>query len=138
MAHITQVRVRWDETDQAQIVHFAKYFHWFEVAEVEFFRSCGTSRRELARAAGVGFPRIRCQCEYFSPAYEDDLLEVHTTVAEVTKKTYRLRFEVRRPADGAHLATGELTICCVRVKDGRMLSAPLPAAMVEHLRRATA
>jgi acyl-CoA thioesterase FadM len=47
-----------------------------------------------------------------------------------------LRQEVHRPADGKHLATGEVVACCVKAReDGTYRSFPLPEEMVAALKR---
>ena len=37
----TQIRVRYEETDQMGVVYHAKYFHWFEVARIHFLDEIG-------------------------------------------------------------------------------------------------
>lgn len=129
-------RVCWHETDKAGIVHHANFFFWFEQAEIELFRQSGKSRMQLAKESATAHPRISVRCDFFSPAQEDDVLEVRTEVLNVSEKTYHLRHEVHRPADGAHLATGEVVICCVKEKeDGTFRSHPLPEEMAAALKK---
>jgi YbgC/YbaW family acyl-CoA thioester hydrolase len=131
-----QFRVPWADTDKAGIVHFASFLKWFEQAEIELFRESGKSRKQLNEESGTDQPRLSAKCDYFSPAYDDDLLEIRTTVANISDKTYRLRFEVHRSDDGVHLATGEVVACCIKVQeDGPLRSHPLPGEMVAALKR---
>ncbi|MCL4441489.1 MAG: hypothetical protein M1609_13130 [Firmicutes bacterium] len=37
----TEIRVRYEETDQMGFVYYGKYFTWFEVGRTEFFRTMG-------------------------------------------------------------------------------------------------
>ena len=51
------VRVTWSDTDAAQIVHYSKYFVFFERAEEELYRSLGFSFTDPAEK-GLSFPRV--------------------------------------------------------------------------------
>lgn len=136
LVHVTQIRVHWDDTDKAGIVHHSNYFRWFEEGEVELLRQPGKSRKQMAEESATTYPRVKVSCDFFAPAFDDDVLEVRTSVLEISAKTYRLRHEIHRPADGKHLATGEVVVCCVRAQaDGSFRSHPLPAEMVAALKR---
>jgi acyl-CoA thioester hydrolase len=72
-ASVTQVRVRYAETDQMGVTYYANYFVWFEVARADLLRACGWTYREM-EAAGVRLPVIDAQCEYLrSTAYDEEL-----------------------------------------------------------------
>ncbi|MFQ5913990.1 MAG: acyl-CoA thioesterase [Nitrospinota bacterium] len=136
MAHITEIRVHWADTDKAGIVHHANFFRWFEEAEIELFRESGKTRKRMAEDSDTATPRLSVRCDYFFPAYYDEIVEVRTAVLKVSEKTYHLRHEVHRPADGKRLATGEVVVCCVRAgEDGTFQSHPLSEEMVAALRR---
>jgi acyl-CoA thioester hydrolase len=136
LVHVKKIRVHWDDTDKAGIVHHANFFCWFEEGEVELIRESGKARKTITQETGTANPRVSVRCDYFSPAYEDDTIEIRTSVLRITKKTYHLRQEVHRPADGKHLATGEVVACCVKAReDGTYRSFPLPEEMVAALKR---
>src|SRR5687767_15520762 len=71
---ISQVRVRYAETDQMGVVYYANYFVWFEVARADLLRSLGWTYREM-EAAGVALPVIEAHCQYHRAAKYDDELE---------------------------------------------------------------
>ncbi|MFQ5914248.1 MAG: acyl-CoA thioesterase [Nitrospinota bacterium] len=136
MAHVMRTRVRWADTDQAGIAHFPKYFDWFVQAEMELFRESGKTRKRMNADFGVDEPRLSITCDFFSPAFEDDMIEIRTAVLNISKKSYHLRCEVHRVEDGVHLATGEMIACCVQPQeDGRIRSHPLPDEMLAALKR---
>ena len=136
MVHVKKIRVHWDDTDKAGIVHHSNFFRWFEEGEVELIRDSGKARKTLTQESGTANPRVSVRCNYFSPAYEDDSIEVRSSVLKITQKTYHLHHEIHRPSDGKHLATGEVIACCVkRQEDGTYRSFPLPQEMVAALKR---
>ena len=136
LMHIMEMRVPWHDTDSANIVHHANYFHWTEQAEIELFRKSGKSRKQIGEETGTMLPRLHVECDHFSPAYEDDLIEVRTKVLKLAEKTFHFHHEIRRLADETHLATVELVICCVKVlEDGTMRAHIIPDVMTAELKK---
>jgi len=136
LMHIMEMRVPWHDTDSANIVHHANYFHWTEQAEIELFRKSGKSRKQIGEETGTMLPRLHVECDHFSPVYEDDLIEVRTKVLKLAEKTFHFHHEIHRPADEAHLATVELVICCAKVlEDGTMRASVIPDVMAAELRK---
>ena len=136
LMHIMEMRVPWHDTDSANIVHHANYFHWTEQAEIELFRKSGKSRKQIGEETGTMLPRLHVECDHFSPAYEDDLIEVRTKVLKLAEKTFHFHHEIHRLADETHLATVELVICCAKVlEDGTMRAHIIPDVMAAELRK---
>jgi acyl-CoA thioester hydrolase len=102
---ISQVRVRYAETDQMGIVYYANYFVWFEVARTDLLRHAGWSYREMERE-GVSLPVVEARCEYRQPARYDDELEIRTRGGLLSAVRVRFDYEVVRPSDDTMLAGG--------------------------------
>ena len=99
-------RVRYFETDQMQVAHHAHYFVWFEASRSEFCRKYGIDYAEMEKH-GLFMPIIEANCRYKSAARYDDEVEVLVSVVERTKRTLKLKYEVK--CDGKVLAEGETT-----------------------------
>ena len=78
----TQVRVRYAETDQMNVVYYGNYAQYFEVARAESIRQLGYTYKDM-EADGVIMPVIEFHCKYLRPAQYDDLLTIKTTVKEL-------------------------------------------------------
>jgi acyl-CoA thioester hydrolase len=102
---VTELRVRYAETDAMGIVYYANYFVWFEVGRTDLLRNAGWSYREM-EAAGFALPVIEAQCEYRQSARYDDEVEIRTTGALVSPVRVQFAYEVVRAADGAAIASG--------------------------------
>ena len=89
----TKVRVRYAETDAAEIVYYSNFFIYFEVGKMEMFR-------ELDLPYDRQLPMIEAHCDFKMTAKFDDLLEVHTTVPEVYEKGFKVESKVYREDDG--------------------------------------
>jgi acyl-CoA thioester hydrolase len=102
---ISQVRVRYADTDQMGIVYHANYFVWFEVGRTDLLRHAGWSYREMERE-GFSLPVVEAHCEYRQPARYDDQLEVRTRGGLLSVARLRFDYEVVRPSDDTVLAGG--------------------------------
>ena len=102
---ISQVRVRYAETDQMGIVYYANYFVWFEVGRTDLLRRAGWSYREMERE-GFSLPVVEAHCEYRQPARYDDQLEIRTRGGLLSAVRVRFDYEVVRPSDDTMLAGG--------------------------------
>lgn len=113
---VTEVRVRYAETDQMGRAHHMAYVAWFELGRTEMMRLNGLSYAEMERR-GVLLPVVRLEIDYLGAAGYEDLLTVHTSLAEV--KSRRVRFEYRVLTDDDRpIAEGATVLVCVG-PDGR-------------------
>jgi acyl-CoA thioester hydrolase len=126
---VTEVRVRYAETDQMGRAHHMAYVAWFELGRTEMMRMNGLSYAAMERR-GVLLPVVRLQVDYLGAAGYEDLLSIHTSLAEV--KSRRVRFAYRVLADdGRRIAEGSTVLVCVGA-DGR------PRRLPEDLREGLA
>lgn len=115
MESVTPVRVRYAETDAMGIVHHAVYPVWMELGRSDFLRELGQSYAEW-EAQGVRMSVGEIQVKYRSPARFDELVEVHTRLAEAGRR--KVVFEYNIVRDGVRLAEGR-SIHLVTGADGR-------------------
>ncbi len=127
----TRTRVRYAETDAAQVVHYASYFIYFEVGRIEMFR-------ELGLPYNSRLPIAETHCRYRASARFDDHLAIHSFVKELRTKGYVIGCRVYRITDTGDLEllveghTGMVTAD----SDGRPV--PLPPAYRQTLEAAAA
>jgi acyl-CoA thioester hydrolase len=78
----TQIRVRYAETDQMNVVYHGNFAQYFEVGRVESIRQLGLSYRQL-EATGIIMPVIEWSAKFLRPARYDDLLTIKTILKEL-------------------------------------------------------
>lgn len=100
----TEVRVRYEETDNMGVVYYAKYLVWFEVARTEYLRSLGISYREIEEK-GSYLMVASASCKYLAPARYDDIVRIQSWIPDV--KSSSLRFEYKLFIKDKLIATGE-------------------------------
>jgi len=115
-----EYRVTWADTDAAGVVHFSRYFLFFERCEEEFYRSLGFSFKDIV-AQGLWFPRVEAPCQYKKPARFNDLLVVELRVLELKEKSVRYGFTVLNKESGELLTTGHVV---ADKKTGRATAIP--------------
>ena len=99
--HIHRVDVHFGDCDPAGIVFFPNFSRWMDEASLAFFLSCGVPPwRELLKTRGiVGTPLLEIHTRFLKPATYGETIEVHTSVEDWSRKTFRHRHQVRRGAD---------------------------------------
>jgi len=119
----TQVRVRYAETDQMNVVYHGNYAQYFEVGRVESIRQLGVTYKEL-EAMGIIMPLVELHVKYIRPAHYDDLLTIKTMLKEMPID-HRMEFhqEVYNEA-GKLLTTGRVVLYIIDVKTREKTTIP--------------
>jgi len=119
----TQIRVRYAETDQMDVVYHGNYAQYFEVARAEAIRELGFTYKDM-EALGTYMPIIELQCKFLRPAHYDDLLTVKVMLEELPID-HRIEFghEVYNES-GRLLATGLVVLYFMDATTGRKSAMP--------------
>lgn len=75
----TQLRVRYAETDQMNVVYYGNYAQYFEVGRVESIRQLGYTYKMLEES-GVIMPVVEMNVRYLRPATYDELLTIKSQI----------------------------------------------------------
>ena len=102
--------MQFHETDVAGIVHFSWFFRYMEEAEHALWRAAGLSIHPPG--SDIGWPRVAASFEFHRALRFEDEFEVWLRVAELAKKS--IRYECVLEKGGEKVATGTMTIVCVR------------------------
>lgn len=130
--HIHRLRVRYGESDQMGVVHHANYVLYAEEARTELMRQAGCSYAQMERD-GLALPVRSLQLRFRAPAHYEDELELSTHVARLRGASVTFLSEIRRPADGVHVATVEVELACVTLRSMPRRPVALPDPLRELL-----
>ncbi|MDE3123886.1 MAG: acyl-CoA thioesterase [Bacteroidota bacterium] len=86
----TQIRVRYAETDQMNVVYHGNYVQYFEVGRTESIRQLGFTYKDM-EAMGIIMPIVEVHAKYLRPAHYDDLLTIKTILKELPND-YKIEF----------------------------------------------
>jgi acyl-CoA thioester hydrolase len=127
----TQIRVRYAETDQMNVVYHGNYAQYFEAARGEAIRGLGITYKEIEEA-GVIMPIVELNIKYLRPARYDDLLTVVTELREwPTDHRIRFHHEVYNEA-GKLLTTGSILLYFLQAAD--MSKTNMPEMLAKKLK----
>jgi acyl-CoA thioester hydrolase len=104
-----QIRVRYAETDQMDVVYHAHYITYFEVARTEAIRSLGFTYREM-EAMGVEMPVTELNIRYLRPAHYDDLLTVKTQLRTLPENHQIDFYQEIINENGKLITSGKVTL----------------------------
>ena len=105
MPNITEITVRYAETDCMGVVHHAVYPVWYEIARTDYIKAVGLSYAEMERG-GVMLPVTGITCNYRRPARYDDVLEITARVTRMGVARIEFAYTVTRKGETEILATG--------------------------------
>ncbi len=125
-------RVQFGDTDLVGIVHFSMFFRYMEEAEHALWRAAGLP--VIREADGAGWPRVSATFDYKAPLRFEDEFEVDVDLTDITRRTIRYAFTLRR--DGTVIGKGTLTAVSARKRNGGLEAIPVPEDVVARLRRA--
>ena len=102
MSSMTEIIVRYAETDAMGVVHHAVYPVWFEIARTDYIKALGLSYSEMEKG-GVMLPVTTITVKYRIPAKYDDKLTVTARVTRLTPARVEFAYTVTR--NGGELLT---------------------------------
>jgi acyl-CoA thioester hydrolase len=131
MMTVSEVRVRYAETDQMGVAYHANYLVWCEVGRTDFIRQLGVSYAEMERQ-GVRLAVADAQVRYHASARYDDIVRIETRLTALQSRMVTFSYDLLRAAEsgavrGERLATASTMLISVS-PEGR------PVAMPAHFR----
>jgi len=115
---ISELRVRYAETDQMGVVYHANYLVWCEIGRTDFIRAAGKSYADLERE-GVRLAVSEATMRFHASARYDDRIVVYTTLTSVGSRgmTFAYRVERADPDGGAGTVLVRATTSLVCTND---------------------
>ena len=120
--HLTQIRVRYSETDQMRVVYHGNYAQYFEIGRVEWLRNKGISYKWMEEN-GIMLPVVSLTMNYKKPAKYDELLTLKTILKNRTTVKIEFDYELYNESEEL-LTTGNSILVFVDMKTGKPISPP--------------
>jgi acyl-CoA thioester hydrolase len=102
----TTVRVRYAETDAQNVVYYANYLTYMEIARWDYVRSLDRPFDALRDFWQRHFT-VEVHCSYKSPARFNDVLELHARVARIGNSSFDFEYAFVKQEGGQLIATGQ-------------------------------
>ncbi len=91
---VTNLRVRYSETDQMGIVYYGNYAQYLEQGRTDWLRSLGFTYKYMEEHQ-VMLPVINLNIDYKKPAKYDDLLTIKTSLLEIPSVKIKFYYEIQ-------------------------------------------
>jgi acyl-CoA thioester hydrolase len=121
-AHVSELRVRYAETDQMGVVYHSNYLIWCEIGRTDYIRGLGRPYTDLERqgvALAVAEATMRCH----APARYDDVIRIETTLTEIKSRTLTFDYVIAHAESGTRLVSAR-TILVSLDAEGRVVAMP--------------
>lgn len=120
---ITNIRVRYADTDQMRFVYYAKYFEYFEQGRSDLLRTIGMPYPEIERH-GILLPVIEAFAKYKRSARYDDLVVVETVLNEMPVARIRLEYKIMLEGETEPMVEGYTVHSFLNATTGKPTRAP--------------
>lgn len=111
----TQLRVRYAETDQMNVVYYGNYAQYFEVGRVECIRQLGYTYKDM-EASGVMMPVVELNVKYLRSATYDDLITIKTQIRHLPTDHRIEFFQEVYNEQGKLLTSGKVLLYFLEMK----------------------
>ena len=129
----TEVRVRYAETDQMQVVYHSNYLIWCEVGRTDFMRQQGMTYADMEKS-GVFLTVSEYSVRLHASARYDDLVRVATTLTDVRSRQVTFGYVMSNAATGERLASAHTSLVSIS-RAGRPVAMPAGVrALLESVR----
>lgn len=130
---LSEVRVRYSETDQMGVAYHAHYLVWCEFGRTEYMRSVGLPYAALERE-GWFLAVADAQIRYMAPARYDDRVRIRTRIERLQSRAVTFAYELGiEGPDGPVRIASATTKLVARNRHGAART--LPESFLETVRR---
>jgi len=126
---ITEIRVRYGETDQMGFVYYGNYALYLEQGRTDWLRKMGFSYKEL-ETQNILLPVTQFSINYHAPGRYDDLLLIETTLVKMPGVKIQFSYAIFNE-DQKQLITAETTLAFV--DKNTMKITPAPEYLIEAI-----
>jgi 4-hydroxybenzoyl-CoA thioesterase len=86
------IHIEWGDCDPAQIVHFPRYFAYFDGCTTALFKKAGLLKRKMLKTHGiVGIPLVDVRASFRAPSRFSDTVIVESEITEWGRSSFHVR-----------------------------------------------
>lgn len=120
--HVTELRVRYGETDQMGVVYHAEYLVYCEIGRTELIRTLGMTYADM-EARGCLLAVSEASVRFHAPARYDDLLRVETRLTDLRSRAVTFDYVIQHGESRARIASARTQLVAID-RDGRPVTLP--------------
>ena len=129
-----KIDIEWGDCDPAQIVHFPRYFAYFDACTTALFKKAGLSKRKMLKTYQIiGIPLVDVRASFIAPSRFSDTVVVESEIIEWGRSSFRVRHRLFNQK--------VLAVECVETRvwashsvldEEKIESKPVPAEVIER------
>jgi len=127
------VRVYYEDTDAGGVVYHSNYLNFMERARTEWLRALGFEQPQVRAEQGVIIVVHSLAVEFKSPAYFNDMLDIHCKLTKIGRGSIEMEQKIMR--DHHLLIKAQIKLAFVNAETFKPLAIPavIKAAMQPKL-----
>ena len=87
-----KIDIEWGDCDPAQIVHFPRYFAYFDACTTALFKKAGLVKRKMLKTYQiVGIPLVDVRASFKAPSRFSDTVIVESEITEWGRSSFSVR-----------------------------------------------
>ena len=133
---VSEIRVRYAETDQMGVVYHTHYLVWCEVGRTDYIREMAMPYAQLERE-GCVLAVADVHIRYVAAAQYDDVVRVRTWIERVQSRAVTFGYELTREHGGASERIASASVKLIAL-DRSGVPRTLPATLLKRFREEVA
>lgn len=120
------MRIRFGDEDHAGLVYYPRFFDYFHRVFEDFFDATGRPYKTVLDGDRLGWPAVRCECDFRKPLRFGDVLVVDMSAERLGTASATFLYRGHRDGDPEPETAVEarITVACVDMDTFR--SRPIP------------
>jgi len=123
LKHITEIRVRYGDTDQMKFAYHGRYLDYFEIGRSEMMRDNGLTYKAI-EDAGYHMPVVETMIKFKNPAFYDEVLLIESRVEKLPQIKVHIDHTIKSKERGIIICEGYIELVFVDSKLGKPIRAP--------------
>jgi len=113
--NITEIRVRYADTDHFGVVYYANYLNWLETGRTEILRDNGIDYAQLEKG-DMFAPVVRLEVDFKNAPGYDDIVVVETVIEKIGNSSVTFSYKITRKGDNLFLAEAKTVNVFINTK----------------------
>ena len=126
MAFRTQIKVCFADIDNAGIVYYPRFLHYFHLAMEEFFTGeLGMDYADVLHKSNLSFPTVHLECDFCRRLRYGDRIDIEVKVIHIGQTSITWGYKgYRAGAEGGIVVEGSNVTVCVKTDSFEKINIP--------------
>ncbi len=124
MAFVNEIKVRFNEVDDARVVYYPQFFDYFHRTFEDFMDTHGPGFHEMMRSHHVGWPSVHAEADYRTPLLFGSRLSLEMSLARLGNRSVTLGYRGTLAGSDLLVVEGKVIAACIDLATGQGQSIP--------------